>query len=79
MQTGETAVGLRLRQAEVSKRRELRFDFSHRRQDQADASKKLTDPEADEQVLPPLTPSPPGQRQAPLSGSPAKRIREKKR
>src|SRR5258708_8329320 len=65
-------------QAEGSKRRELRFDSGHRRQDQADASKKLTDPEGDEQVLPLLTPSPPGQRQAPLSGSPAKRISEKK-
>ena len=63
------------RQAEGSKRRELRFDSGHRRHDQADASKKLTDPDEDEQVL--LTPSPPGQRQAPVSGSPAKRIREK--
>ncbi len=63
------------RQAEGSKRRELPFDSGHRRHDQADASKKLTDPDEDEQVL--LTPSPPGQRQAPVSGSPAKRIREK--
>ena len=39
------------RQAEASKRRELRFDSGHRRQDQADASKKLTDPDEDEQVL----------------------------
>jgi len=40
------------RQAEGSKRRELRFDSGHRRQDQADASKKLTDPDEDEQVRP---------------------------
>src|ERR1700730_1064076 len=33
------------RQAEGTKRRELRFDSGHRRQDQADASKKLRDPE----------------------------------
>jgi len=43
------------RQAEGSKRRELPFDSGHRRHDQADASKKLTDPDEDEQVL--LTPS----------------------
>jgi hypothetical protein len=39
------------RQAEGSKRHELRFDSGHRRQDQADAFKKLTDPDEDEQVL----------------------------
>jgi hypothetical protein len=45
-----------------------------------DAFKKLTDPDVDEQVLRHwlLTPSPPGQRHAPLSGSLAKRITEKK-
>jgi len=32
------------RQAEGTKRRELRSDSGHRRQEQADASKKLTDP-----------------------------------
>jgi hypothetical protein len=66
------------RQAEGSKRRELRFDSGPRRHDQADASKKLTDPDEDEQVLPLLTPSPPGQRQAALSGSPAREFSEKK-
>jgi hypothetical protein len=39
------------RQAEGSKRRELRLDSDQRRQDQADASKKLTNPDEDEQVL----------------------------
>ena len=38
------------RQAEGSKLRELRFDSGHRRQHQADAPKKITDPE-DEHVL----------------------------
>jgi hypothetical protein len=36
---------------EGTKRRELQFDSGHRRQEQADASKKLTDPDEDEQVL----------------------------
>jgi hypothetical protein len=35
----------------TTKRRKLRFDSGHRRQEQADASKKLTDPDEDERVL----------------------------
>src|SRR4029077_7362474 len=39
------------RQADGSKRRELRFDSGHRRQDQADASQKLTGSDEDKQSL----------------------------
>jgi len=35
-------------QAKSSKRSERRFDSGHRRQDQTDASKKLTDPGVDQ-------------------------------